>query len=289
MAGRMKMHTISPENTEILHFFLIAAAYIGAILTSVFSLNHGIFEVFPFLYILPIILAVYFYPRRAVLLTLWIGMTYIGLVYLFGFTNPVLIAIATAWFAIFVTIGVVASSYAIQLLDEQSRIRSILDNSQDGIICFDRSTMRIIEVNIKCARWLKYERTELLGKDIAFIWTEPSEREAFVAAVRPGETGPETEGVFRARDGTLMRFVVSAVLVTSKRALCSTIDITGSKIVDEEIRKTLDDLEEQVRARTAHLEKINAELQAEILERRRFERTLLPPENQGRMKREDEP
>lgn len=282
-------HPISPENTEILHLFLIAAAYIGAIFTTVFSLSRGIFEVFPFLYILPIILAVYFYPKRAVLITLWIGMTYIGLVYLYGFTNPVLIAIATAWFAIFITIGVVAASYAIQLLEEQSRIRSILDNSQDGIICFDRTTMRICEINVKCAAWLKYERADLLGKDIAGIWTEPSEREAFIAAIRPRQTGPETEGVFRAKDGTLLRFVVSAVLVTGDRALCSAIDITGSKIVDEEIRKTLDDLEEQVRARTAHLEKINADLQAEILERRRFERTILSPESQNRRKREDEP
>jgi len=283
------MQPISRENSEVLHFLLIAAAYIGAVFSTVFSLSHGIFEVFPFLYILPIILAVYFYPKRAVLITLWIGMTYIGLVYLYGFASPALIAIATAWFAIFMTIGIVASSYAIQLLEEQDRIRSILDNSQDGIICFDRKTLQILEINVKCARWLKYERAELLGKDLAAIWTGSSEREQFIATIRPNLAGPEIEGVFRAKDGTLLRFVISAVLVTGKRALCSTIDITGSKIVDEEIRRTLDDLEEQVRARTAHLEKINAELQAEILERRRFERTILPPSGPGRKDMEDKP
>ena len=283
------MQPISTENSEILHLLLVAAAYIGAVFSTVFSLSHGIFEVFPFLYILPIILSVYFYPKRAVLFTLWVSMTYIGLMYLYGFTNPALIAIATAWFAIFITIGVVASSYAIQLLEERDRIRSILDNSQDGIICFDRKTLQIIEINIKCARWLKYERAELLGKDLTSIWTETSERKQFIATLRPNLAGPETEGVFLAKDGTLIRFVISAVFVTGKRALCSTIDITGSKIVDEEIRRTLDDLEEQVRARTAHLEKINAELQAEILERRRFERTILPRSSPGRNEREDEP
>jgi len=282
------MQPISAENSEVLHFLLIAAAYIGAVFSTVFSLSHGIFEVFPFLYLLPIILAVYFYPKRAVLVTLWIGMTYIGLVYLYGFTHPDLIAIATAWFAIFITIGVVASSFAIQLLEEQSRIRSILDNTQDGIICFDRKTLRILEINIKCARWLKYERAELLGKDLKTIWTENTEREQFITALRPDRAGSETEGVFRAKDGTLARFVISAVLVTGKRALCSTIDITGTKIVDEEIRRTLDDLEEQVRARTAHLEKINAELQAEILERRRFERTILPQKSPDRRDPEDD-
>ena len=81
--------------------------------------------------------------------------------------------------------------------------------------------------------------------------------------------------MFRAKDGTVIRLIISAVMVLPDKALCSAIDITGGKIVDEEIRKTLDDLEEQVRARTAHLEEINEKLRAEILERRRAEQKIL--------------
>jgi C4-dicarboxylate-specific signal transduction histidine kinase len=71
--------------------------------------------------------------------------------------------------------------------------------------------------------------------------------------------------------------------------LCSAVDITLEKIVDEEIRKTLDDLEDQVKTRTAHLERINEELRAEILEHRRFESTIFAekksvPENEGARK-----
>ncbi len=269
------MHALSHESEETLRLFIIAAASIGAIITTIFSLTHGIFEVFPFLYILPIITTVYFYPKRAVLFSLGISIVYIGLVYFYGFTRTELIAIATAWFAIFITIGVVASSYANRLAEERIRIKNILDNSQDGMFCFDSATRHILEINPKCTKWLRYERHDLIGKDLAEIWTEPSEREQFITALRGGHTVQETEGVFRARDGTLLRFVVSAVLVSNHRVLCSAIDITGAKIVDEEIRKTLEDLEEQVRARTAHLEKINEQLQAEILERRRVERTIM--------------
>jgi PAS domain S-box-containing protein len=282
------MKPLSRDNEEFLRLFIIAAASIGAVLTTVFSLTHGIFEVFPFLYLLPIILVVYFYPKRAVLYSLGISLTYIGLIYLFGFSNPGLIAIATAWFAIFITIGVVASSYANSLVEERGRIRNILDNSQDGIFCFDLTTREIVEINVKCTRWLRYERQDLLGKELGTIWTEPSEREQFITGVKNGETGLETEGLFRAKDGALLRFIVSPVLVTQKRVLCSAIDITGSKIVVEEIRRTLEDLEEQVRTRTAHLEKINAELQAEILEHRRIERTILSGENTSHKDPEDE-
>jgi hypothetical protein len=57
--------------------------------------------------------------------------------------------------------------------------------------------------------------------------------------------------------------------------LCSAIDITRSKIVDEEIIKTLNELELQVRELTADLEHLNEKLRAEILECRRFESTVL--------------
>lgn len=272
------MRELSRENEEVLHLFIIAAASIGAVITTVFSLTHGIFEIFPFLYILPIILSVYFFPKRAVLFSLGISLTYIGLIYLYDFTNPEHIAIATAWFAIFIIIGVVSSSYAIRLLEEQTRIKSILDNSQDGILCFDLSGLQILGVNSKCAQWLHYDRTDLLGKDLSVIWAESSERNQFVSDIRNGLQGLETEGAFRSSDEGLHRFIVSAVLVTHNRVLCSAVDITGSKIVDEEIKKTLESLDEQVRARTAHLEKINAQLQAEILERRRATKSILSPE-----------
>ncbi|WP_321504517.1 PAS domain S-box protein [uncultured Methanoregula sp.] len=266
---------MTTEKGDELRFLIIAAASIGAILTTVFSLTHGIFEIFPFLYILPIILVVYFYPSRAVLFSLGISLMYISLIYLFGFANPDQIAIATAWFAIFVTIGVVVSSYATKLQQEKIRIRQILNNSQDGIFCFDIRTGQVLEINAKCTQWLRYERSELLGTSLAMIWSSTDERESFIKRVKTDPWNTETEGLFRAKDGAVLRFLISAVLVLPDRILCSAIDITGSKIVDEEIRKTLDDLEEQVRARTAHLEEINEKLRAEILERRRTEQKIL--------------
>lgn len=281
------MRQISHENEEVLHLFIIAAATIGAVITTVFSLTHGIFEIFPFLYILPIILSVYFFPKRAVLFSLGVSLTYIGLIYLYDFANPEHIAIATAWFAIFITIGVVSSSYATRLLEEQTRIQNILQNSQDGIFCFDLANLQILGTNAKFIQWLHYDRSELVGKELAGAWTGASERDQFISDIRNGLQAPETEGVFRSKDGTLHRFIVSALLVTRNRALCSAIDITGSKIVDEEIKRTLEDLEAQVRARTVHLEKINAELQAEILERRRATKTILSPEPGSRKDLED--
>ncbi len=234
------MEHLSSENETVLRLFIIAAACIGAVLTTIFSLTHGIIEVYPFLYILPIILGVYFYPRRAVLFALAISLMYISIVYLLGYSNSAVIVISTAWFAIFIAIAVVSSSYANRLVEERARIANVLDNSQDGIFCLDLHTRRIREINVKCAQWLRYERQVLIGEEISLIWKDKDEQEQFFANAKRGLGHSETEVIFVAHDGTLLRFVISAVLVTKDRILCSVIDITGSKIVDEEIRKTLE-------------------------------------------------
>ena len=270
----MREHLFS-EFEEVLQLFIIAAACIGAVLTTVFSLTHNIYEVFPFLYILPIILVVYFYPKRAVLFSLCISIMYISLIFILASGNATLMVIATAWFAIFMTIGVVASSYANKLLEEKNRIRYIIDNSQDGIFCYNLLSGSLIEVNAKFAKQLRFERQELLGSDISRIWTDTAERTRFSHLLKTEKKLTETEILLRARDGTVLRFVISPLEITYDRVLCSAVDVTGEKIVDEEIRKTLDDLEEQVKARTAHLERINEELKAEILEHRRFESTMI--------------
>jgi PAS domain S-box-containing protein len=268
---------LSVENREVLRLILVAAACIGAFLTSIFSLMNGIFSVFPFHYILPIILVVYLYPQRGALFSLGISLMYISLIYLLGNSDPLQIAIATAWFAIFITIGVVASSYAIRQRDERTRVRNIMDNSQAGIFCFNLKDLKIRDINPKCAQWLKYDQSDLIGKDISVIWTDKEEQNEFITDVtrEPGQKQREREAGFRGQDGSLYRFVISPMLVTQGQVLCSATDITRSKIVDEEIIKTLDDLEQQVKERTADLERMNEKLRAEILECRRFESTVL--------------
>jgi PAS domain S-box-containing protein len=268
---------LSVENKEVLRLFLVAITCIGAFLTSIFSLINGIFNVFPFHYILPIILVVYLFPERGVLFSLGISLMYISLIYLLGNSDPTQIAIATAWFAIFITIGVVASSHAIRQRDERTRVKNILNNSQEGIICFNFRDNRIRDINPRCAQWLNYTPSDLIGKDISVIWTEKEERNQFIADLNQEtkQSHAPRESQFRGQDGSVYRFALSPILVTQNQVMCSAIDITRSKIVDEEIIKTLDELEQQVKDRTSDLERLNEKLRAEILECRRFESTVL--------------
>src|SRR5512137_641908 len=118
----------------------ILATVALAIYSTIYSLTHGIYEVFPFLYFLPIIIFVYQYPSRGVLFSLGLSSVFLSLVYYYGNFNPNLIAVSTAWFVIFVTIGVVTSSFAEGLRAEERKYRGIFENSQAGIFTFDLAT-----------------------------------------------------------------------------------------------------------------------------------------------------
>ena len=103
-------NTFIHEN--IIWIYLIVATSLVVILTSVFSLSHGINDIFPYFFLVPVLLVAYAFPQRGVLTTITLGWIYIVLVFLFGTFSTRLIAVHTSWFFIFVSLGIVISHYA---------------------------------------------------------------------------------------------------------------------------------------------------------------------------------
>jgi PAS domain S-box-containing protein len=249
----------------------ILIAILITLSSTIYSLSHGIYDVFPFLYFLPIILFVYFYPDRGVLFSLGLSTVYILLVYLYSGFNPDAVAISTAWFVVFVTIGVVTSSFAAGLREEERKYRGIFENSQAGIFTFDRDTLNLAEINGKCAQMLKYERSDLIGADLSRIMPEAESRDRLARQIREGRETGDIELLFTARDGTTRQFLVSASITPGNVVICSAIDITSRKMAEQVIESAREDLERRVNERTEELMRANEDLKAEIEERKRFE------------------
>jgi glucose-6-phosphate-specific signal transduction histidine kinase len=97
---------------NIIWIYLIIAISLAVILTAVFSLSHGINDIFPYFFLIPVLLTVYAFPHRGILITITLGWIYIILVYVFGTFSARMIAFHTAWFFIFVSMGIVISYFA---------------------------------------------------------------------------------------------------------------------------------------------------------------------------------
>jgi len=267
--------TVPPATKRQVFWTVVTlATAIFAVYSTIFSLTHGIEEVYPFLYFLPIILFVYQYPRWGVVFSLSMSSVYLLLVYYFSNFNPAFIAVSTAWFVIFVTIGVVTSSFAEGLRAEERKYRGIFENSQAGIFTFDLDSGRIRELNSKCARMLKYEREDLIDRDLARIIPDMFDRETFIGVVRSHAKTGDTELRFQTRDAVVRHFLISASLSQNNIVICSAIDITDRKLAERVIQKAKDELEQRVRERTNDLMRANDTLKTEIQERKRFEAAI---------------
>ena len=241
-----------------------------------YSITHGIYEIFPFLYFLPIIIFVYLYPNKGVIFSLILSSIYLLMVYNFSGFNPTLVAVSTAWFVIFVTIGVVTSSFAEGLRTEERKYRGIFENSQAGIFTFDLATLRIREINMKCAHMLKFEREALRDTDLSAVSAGSRERDRFVQEIRTRIQTGDMELHFTTQDDSIRQFLVSASLGANNLVICSVIDITERKLAEKVIQKARDEMELRVRERTEELTRANEILKADIQERKRFEAVIQP-------------
>jgi PAS domain S-box-containing protein len=197
----------------------------GIVLATVFSLSKGSIYIFPYIYIIPIILIARIHPRFAIYFTIAIGWIYIGLVYFFGQNNIGLFATAVAWFFIFVTLGVVISSM-VNTLKHEEMFRNIFSNSQAGIFAFNQGLAQIQEINDKAAHMLGYEPDELRNMPITTIMPDTPERVRFFTRLEKERTFADMELLFSKKDSTTLLALVSASLGSDSTVICSVVDIT---------------------------------------------------------------
>lgn len=105
--------------------FLIIITSFLSILIAIISLTHGINELFSFFFLIPMLLVIYRFPEKGVMFTVTIGWVNIALVYVFGSFSARTLAVHTAWFYIYVSLGIVISSIAIHSRSRKEQINQI--------------------------------------------------------------------------------------------------------------------------------------------------------------------
>jgi PAS domain S-box-containing protein len=222
---------------NILWLAAISAITIIIVLISIFSLKNGYFGIFPYFYILPIILMAYLSPRFAVYFTVLLGWIFLGLVYLYGPVDIQLYAASSAFFYIFVSIGIVISAFAGQLMHEK-KYREIFESSQAGIFTFDLGKQTISETNRQAASILGFTPEELKGQALSPLWFDGEIRERFVKDLNENRRINDREIALRRKDRNVIWVLATAALTDGGLVICSVVDITESKRVKDDITES---------------------------------------------------
>ena len=225
---------------KLFWLYIIGVFTVEIVLATFFSLRSGILEIFPYLYILPIILLARLHPRFAVYFTIILGWIYLGLVFLYMPFEIKSFASSIAWFYIFVTIGVVISSLA-ESSQQEEKFREMFDNSLAGIFTFDVDTRRLVKSNNQTAVMLGYTPAEMEGHDLATLWWDEAECEDRVKKTAAGRQIGTIEVALKKKNGEKIWALLTASMAGSSSIVCSAIDITdkkriGDNLIESELR-----------------------------------------------------
>ena len=148
------------------------------------------------------VLIAYTRLKISIYVTVFVGWLYIDLVYSLDLPDTGIFARATVWFFIFVSIGVLISTYSREYQKEGGRSCGSFFNSQAGVFSYDRENLKIRDPNWKFSQFIGHERKSLKSKTLAELITVSKERESFLAKVRDKRGVGDIEVRFACADGS---------------------------------------------------------------------------------------
>jgi PAS domain S-box-containing protein len=235
------MRSVSTQNT--LWLSITSLLTVGIVLVSIFSLKNGYYGIFPYFYILPILLLAWVSPRYAVYFTVFLGWIFLGLVWLYGPADIQLYASSIAFFYIFVSLGVVISAFSSQILQER-KYREIFETSQAGILTFELENQQIQTINVPAAAILGYTAEALAKRSFTELWFDGDQESRFIKKIRQDGKITDMEIALRRPDRAVIWVLATAALTKDRLIVCSIVDITESKRVKDEL------IESELRYRT---------------------------------------
>ncbi len=168
-----------------------------------------------------------------------------------------------------------------ELKKQEENYREIFNSVSDAIAVLDARDLKIIDINSEFCNKLNYSRNELVGESFGRILIENGDfsfKEFKIKLKSEIESSNDEETIFEwytvNREGNgvwceikakkMMYNDIESIVIISR-------DITSRKEIEEERERYSKKLEEEVKRRTAELEKINEKLLSEIVRREQAE------------------
>ncbi len=197
-----------------------------SLLITAYSLWHHTTGIFPHLFYIPILLAIYRHPQRGFVLAVVLASLYVAMVYAFTYPDLLSITEGTVRFIVMLGISGIIAYLVGRLRDQEKKYHGIFGNSQAGIFLVDLRDLKLTEMNRRCAEMLGYMPNELTGAALKTIWKKNDELKQFLYLLEKDTTIDSYEGTFTTRDGSLRYMVLSAGALSPSTAVCTVVDMT---------------------------------------------------------------
>ncbi|OPX63104.1 MULTISPECIES: sensor histidine kinase [unclassified Methanoregula] len=214
---------------QVLFDVCTVASVAAAIVITRECLTNGVYDVFPYFYLVPIVLIAFSRPKVGIYGTVFIGWLYFMLAWFWAPADARIFTVATIQFYIFVSLGVLISVYSQEYYRAEQRKCDLYYNSQAGAFSFNEESGKISDTNPKFARMIGYDPEILKTMTLADIIPDPAERASFLSRLHGRQVVVDGELCLLARDGTIRWVLVSSVKTDQDEIICTVVDITDHR------------------------------------------------------------
>jgi two-component sensor histidine kinase/PAS domain-containing protein len=232
----------TPEDPGIMRILIIivAAATIGV---AVFSLTHGMVAVYQYLFLLPIVMTAYFFPRFGIAASLIMGFFLVLLNALFVGENLPALSLACVTFGVFLGIGGIVTMMSDNITGLKKRYQDIFAMSEAGIVIFNRDDGCITEANPGFLAPLGYASARSGLPAFCDLFERSEQYRDLVDAVTNGKRIADRRCSLHTAGGTLRQFQISARTFAGPFILCTLMDVTERKQYEDTLRQSLTEKE----------------------------------------------
>lgn len=229
-----------PEDPGIMRLLIviIATATIGI---AVFSLVHGIADLYQYLFLLPIVMTAYFFPRYGIATSVIMGLSLVLLNILFVGENLPALTLACFTFAVFLGIGGIVTILSESISGLKERYQDIFAMSGAGMVIFNRDTGRISEANPSFLAPLGYMSIGLPA--LRDLFEYPEQYRDLVDEIIAGGRITDQKCMLVTSAGALRQFQISARSFFGPFILCTFMDVTERKQYEDTLRQSLTEKE----------------------------------------------
>jgi PAS domain S-box-containing protein len=239
-----------PNIKEIVVGLAVAFAFVLIFL----GLLNDVLIITPLLFYIPIIVAAYWFPRRAILLAVAVSIINIVVVYFYSFPQSLSLTYttATASFYVLVVAVILVSTLTENLRSQEARYHGIFDYSDNGIFLAEPKDGApvITEVNRKVLELLGSDAGTITGRPLSSIMPE-----SFCRGLVTDQGWKDTgllvkETVLTRNDGTAVPVLISGARMPDKTIVMNVMDISERKKNEEELKRSL--TEKEILLREVH-------------------------------------
>ena len=231
--------SVSLNGTDIVRACVITSLLVSCTLILILAFSRTFGVIATQLFYIPLLYAVYYYPKRGILIAGVCGIIYEIVGYFFYYPNPDALIATVGQAILFIVVAAIIAQLIEQVRTGTSRSGRAFDTSRLGTICFRRKDLFICQCNTSCAALLRYTPEELTTMTMGDILPDAREKERFFGLVKTSSSFDNFPARVVTKDGENRQVIIAGNPVGEEIVCCTIMSRDDGDLADPSVQEAV--------------------------------------------------